>query len=112
MGNTVDKSALFAPRLPEADVEIPGVGTVRVRALTRAEVMRARRIGQDDPAVLEQQMLSAGMVDPVMSATDVQRWQEAAPADELSPVTDAILGLSGLADKAAKDAYADFRHES
>lgn len=112
MSAIVDKSALFAPRLPESDVEVPGVGTVRVRALTRAEVMRAQKTAKDDPAALEQQVLSAGMVEPRLSVTEVQRWMEAAPANELEPVQEAILALSGMGKKAAKEAYADFRGES
>lgn len=108
----IDKTALFAPRLPEETVTLPGVGDVRVRALTRAEVLRARRLGGDDYAVMERHLLAAGLIEPSISPADAEKWQDAAPASEIEPVTQAISRLSGLTEGAAKSAYADFRDDA
>lgn len=106
----VDKELLFKTRLAEADVDVPGVGTVRVRGLSRAEVMAIRKATDNDPAtldgqrvlVLERKMISLAMVDPKLTEAEVKLWQDAAPAGELQPVADRIQELSGLAEGATK----------
>ena len=112
--SAVDKEALFAPRLPEDDVEIPGVGTVRVRGLSRGEVFeinKLRRKDDDTGEDIERRTIAVGMVDPEMTLADVQRWQAASPAGELERVARRIQELSGMADDAAKATMLDFRDE-
>lgn len=96
----VDKETLLKERLPEDDFEIPGVGTVRVRALSRGEVFRVQKL--DDVGAYERKVLHFGMVAPAMSEIDVGNWQEACPAGELDPVVNKIKELSGLGDDADK----------
>ena len=112
----MDKELLFKPRLPEADVEIAGVGTVRVRGLTRDEVMVVRKAtdtaeNMDGPRalVLERKMLAAAMVEPTLSEAEVGRWQKAAPAGELEPVVLKVQELSGMLDDAPKEAVKSLR---
>lgn len=107
----IDKTELLTPRLPEADVEIPGVGSVRIRSVTRAEVLRAQRVSGGDPEHAERVLLAAALVDPVLSEAEVERWQASASPAEVGAVSDAIGRLSGLTDGAAKAAYADFRDQ-
>lgn len=95
----MDKELLFKPRLPEDDVPLPGVGTVRVRGLSRAEVLTAR---EESTSGFEVRMLALGMVDPQLTEAEAARWQKAAPAGELKPVTEAILALSGMGQGADK----------
>lgn len=98
----MDKDQLFQPRLPERDVVIDGVGTVRVRGLSRHEAI----LVQAETGVLaERKMLHFGMVDPALSEAEVTTWQHASPAGELEPVTLAIADLSGIGEGAAKAAY-------
>lgn len=104
---TVSKEELFAARLPSAEVEIPGVGTVRVRGLSRGEVFGVQNA--KGTAAVERKILAFGMVDPALTEPEVQRWQEASPAGELDEVVDKIRELSGLNDKAEKEAVLDFR---
>ncbi|MEH1013048.1 hypothetical protein V6U90_08045 [Micromonospora sp. CPCC 206060] len=104
----VSKEALFAPRLPEDDVEIPGVGTVRVRGLSRAEVLKVQRLGK---AERDAHMIALGMVDPPMPVTDVQRWAEASPAGEMEAVSRRIGELSGVLEGAQKSGLRDVRDE-
>ncbi len=106
---TVSKEQLAKPRLEEAEVEIPGVGTVRVRALSRGEIFRMQKVATKDTGARERLILSLGMLEPAMTEIDVQNWQEAAPAGELDGPVDKIRKLSGLEEKAEKEAVLDFR---
>lgn len=114
----MDKELLFKPRLPEADVDIPGVGTVRVRGLSRVEVLAVRKAtdnaeSMDGPRVLvlERKMLAAAMVDPELTESEVGQWQKAAAAGELEPIVTAVQELSGMLDGSAKAAVQTFRGE-
>lgn len=104
----MDKELLFKPRTTEREVEIPNVGTVRVRALTRAEVtpLSGREIELD---VLELRLLTLAMVDPVLTEDEVRQWYQVSPAGELNPVLDAIRDLSGVTASDPKEAYHRFR---
>lgn len=98
---SIDKSTLFVRRLAEEDIALPGVGTVRVRALSRSEALLVSD-REMSTAKMEQLLLSMAMVDPEMSEADVLAWQDAAGAGELEPVTQVIQRLSGLRKNAAK----------
>lgn len=99
----MDKDLLFARRLAEEDIDIPGVGTVRVRALSRGEVLRAQ--GAKGVGAMERVMVSTALIDPALTEDEVKRWQEASPAGELEPVTRVIQRLSGMEAGADKAAY-------
>lgn len=104
---TVDKELLFKPRLPEADVDVPGVGTVRVRALSRVEALSIQNV-KDGPGrveAIERKMLALALVDPELTEAEVGKWQKASAAGELEPVTNKISELSGMTDDAAKAVY-------
>lgn len=104
---TMDKAKLFASRLKQEDVELEGLGTFRYRALSRAEVlsMRGKEVQFAD---MERDLLSAALVDPALTPDEVRQWQEASPAGELEPLTNAIMRLSGLAAESAKDVVKRF----
>jgi hypothetical protein len=109
-----DKSLLFKARLPEADVEVPGVGTVRVRGLSRAEVMEVRSGVKDEAdavkriAAIERKMLALALVDPVLTEAEVGQWQTASTAGEMEPVTDKVQELSGTHEGSDKATYKRF----
>ncbi|KAB1925149.1 hypothetical protein F8280_12120 [Micromonospora noduli] len=102
----MDKAALFAPRLPEADVEVPGVGTVRVRGLNRSEAMDVGKIA--DLSLRDRTLIAIGMVEPSLSVSEVKRWGDAAPASELELVSRRIAQLSGMLPDSAKEAVKEF----
>lgn len=106
---TVSKDQLFTTRLTEEDVEIPGIGKVRVRALSRAEVLAFRNRTVQDVTEMERALVAAGMVDPKLTEDEVLKWQEASAAGELEPVTRTISRLSGMDEGAAKEAVKRFR---
>ena len=101
---TFDKNLLLQPRLPEDTVDIPGVGTIRVRALSRAEVDQLREL-KDDNAAAERMILAAGLVDPKLTEAEVGQWQQAATHGEVNAVAEVIGQLSGLYEGADKEAY-------
>lgn len=98
----IDKELLLKRRLNEREVEIPGVGTVRVRGLSRAEALACQKVGTSDVGALEQKILHLGLVDPRLTEVEVAEWYAAAPAGEIDPVTTAIQELSGLGEGAGK----------
>jgi hypothetical protein len=104
----IDKAALLAKRFGVEDVEIEGVGTVQIRALSRAEALELQ--GRElTVAQMEQTLLAKAMVSPQLTEDDVAEWQKNSPAGELQPVVEKITALSGMEQHAAKAAYADFR---
>lgn len=97
---TVDRELLLKPRLPEDDVDVPGIGTVRVRGLNRVEVMTMQAVTAIEDR--ERKMLAAGMVDPKLTESEAGKWQKASPGGEIEPVSTRIAELSGLVEGADK----------
>jgi hypothetical protein len=103
---------LFGPRaatpsgMPEDDVEVTGLGLVRVRGLSRDEALSLRGIA--GRAESERALLAFAMVSPRLTPAQVARWQAASPAGEMEPVTDKVAELSGMLDDSAKQAVKDF----
>jgi hypothetical protein len=111
-----DKADLIAgeARIPEDDVKLTVGGRVmlvRVRGLTRAEVLRFQGLASSTLAV-ERAMLSAAMVKPRMTEGEIREWQDKAPAGELEPLTDRVQELSGVTEDAAREAYRRFATDS
>lgn len=99
----MDKALLLAPRLPEDTVDIPGLGSVRVRALNRAEAMAIQ--GRKGSEATERLVITLGLLDPVLTEAEVGQWMTAATAGEIEPVSNRIAELSGLLPDSAKVAY-------
>jgi hypothetical protein len=101
---------------PEEDVEIPGVGTIRVRGLTRIEVLSVRKAADnadsvDGPRmlVLERKLLAAGLVEPTLTEDEVRTWQDHSPAGQIDRVAEKIQELSGLSEGSDKAAFQGVR---
>lgn len=99
----MDKEALFVPRLPEGDVEVPGIGTVRVRGLSRIEAIHVQAVNGAEAR--ERRILSLGMLDPTLTEAEAGQWQKASTADEIEAVTTKIAELSGVLAGAHGEAY-------
>lgn len=106
--STIDKAALLAKRFGVEDVEIPGVGTVQIRPLSRAEGL-ALQGAELDVAEMERRLVSLAMISPQLTEDEVRQWQENSPVGELEPITEEIIRLSGMDKAAAKEAYKQFR---
>lgn len=104
----MDKETLLTPRVTEntAEVEIPGIGTVTVRGLSRWEMINVFRL-EGKKHRQEQLALSFGMVDPRLTPEEVAAWQKAAGTGEIELVAKAINELSGIGSGAAKSVVPD-----
>lgn len=109
---TISKADLLKKRLFGVDdVEIPGVGIVKVRPLSRSEVLELE--GKEmSAAEAEQKLVAKAMVEPKLTEAEVAEWQASSPAGELKPVNDAICRMSGIQvnNAAAKEAVKQFRN--
>ena len=106
----IDREALLKGRLAERVVEIPGVGSMRIRSLSGKEVAQL-------PQYKDKSLLSAGedfvlttaVVEPALTPEDVRAWREAAGAGEIFLVLSEIFDLSGLGEDSLKEAVQSFR---
>lgn len=98
----MDKMAFLSPRLPTREVDLDGVGTVLVRALSRGEALSCKGKDVED---LERAVLVMGMVEPALTPDEVAVWYQNVLTDEIRRVLDAIWDLSGLGEGAAKATY-------
>lgn len=106
----MDKAILLKGRLTEADVDVAGLGTVRVRSLSRAEVRAISELVGE--ILIEQKMLHFAMVDPALTEEEVSEWQAVSPLEEINPVLAKILELSGMSEGAAKSSVDGIRDGS
>lgn len=110
------RRAQTASGLPEDTVEVPGMGTVHVRGLSRGEVFMMQKSRADggikDEAAWERRMLSIGLLDPAMTEDEVGTWQRVSPAGEMEPVGEKIRDLSALGEGAEKSGVQGVRDES
>lgn len=102
------KARLLKPRLAEKTMDLAGIGTIRFRALTRAEVLRLQPLKL---APRERAMVALAMVDPPMSEAEVGAWNKAAPSGEIERVALAIAHLSGLKVGVDKEVYKQFEDD-
>lgn len=98
----MDKDTLLGDLRPTKEIEVPGKGTMTIRALSRMELMLGAKPADSNEQ--EQMLLAWAVVDPVLTRADVKRWQETSVPGEVAAVMIALRDLSGIeagADKAA-----------
>jgi hypothetical protein len=91
---------LFVVDLPEEDYILPSGKAMRIRALTRAEMMRSYKLEGDRPKQ-EQYLLSVAVLQPRLTEADVARFQKAKAFMVVEHVARAINRLSGVESKDA-----------
>jgi hypothetical protein len=95
------KEQLLAQRFGVREHVIAGVGTIKVRSLTRGESLEV--VGKElDRGAAERYLLSKGLVEPALTEADVKVWQDSSPAGEIQDIAKLITELSGLSDGAPK----------
>jgi hypothetical protein len=107
----IDKETFLKARLPEREVDLPGVGTVRVRGLTRAEALEVQAL-QGDVAAMEQKVIHFGLVDPVLTNAEIACWYGAVTAGEIDLLVNPISEMSGLTEGAPKRGVPEVRGRS
>lgn len=89
--------------LPEKDHQLADGTMVRIRGLSRAEVLRIQTIGKDKAIELERHTVAAGLVIPRLTPEQVSAWQDADRAGgDIGRLMEEIRDLSGLGPGAAK----------
>lgn len=99
---SLDKSQLLERSFSVSEVEIPGVGTVKARGLTRGEVNVLMGMKDIDQNTFDRFVLSRALVEPKMTENDVKAWQDVALPNEIGNVIEAVMKLSGLESGAEK----------
>lgn len=95
------KEQLLAERFGVREYEIPGVGSIKLRSLTRGEALQI--VGKEmDKADAERYLLSRGLVEPKLTEDDVAVWQDSSPAGEIQEIAKLITELSGMSAGAPK----------
>ena len=107
---TIDRAAFLKHRLGERTVELPGVGMVRVRGLSREEVFSLKKENGDEAK--ERRLIELAMVEPKLSAQDVADWYAHAPAGEIDLLLAPIQELSALNEGAPKSGVSAVRGRS
>lgn len=100
----IDKELLLKPRLAEEDYDIPGVGTVRVRALSWEECSEFQRWTQDGKPTREvyARVLHRSLVDPAISEEEAGTLLGSANGGEIEALVAHIVKASGLVEGAQK----------
>jgi hypothetical protein len=95
----VDKAELLARKATDNTDTVPigDIGSVTVRGLSAGEVERAKE--SDDYLG---HLLSAALLDPTMTPTEVRTWLDTAPGGDTVTVIDKVAMLSGLEEGAQK----------
>lgn len=90
----------------ELDVQLSRGRVVRVRGLSRLELMNGGK-GTEDNALIERRMIVDAMIRPRMKLAQVEAWQKRPGSIvDLALVTTAIRNLSGLGKGADKSRLA------
>jgi hypothetical protein len=100
------REQILARKVGHGVAELPGGGTVAIRALTRDEVLEMQQLEGASLADRDNFLCSKGMTDPVMSVEDVAAWAAAGAAGDIVAITEAVARLSGLAEGAGKSSPA------
>lgn len=99
----MDKKALLTDRMSgrTEKVEIPGVGEIVVRGLSRYEMFQAFKL--EGELNQEAYILSKAILDPSgLTEDDIAEWQKASPPGEINAVATVINTLSGIGEGAGK----------
>lgn len=94
---------LPAIALNSGEVELPGGHKVKIRGLSRAEVLRMAGHG-DDTAALEVEVIATATGE---SEDAVREWFAASPSYAVQAVVDGVLELSGLSGDLGKGSSGD-----
>ncbi len=98
------KRKLLGDRVSKSieDVEVDGVGTIRIRPLSRREMAEVSELEGFEQ---EAHILSLAVVDPVLTVDEVREWQACSPAGEINRVAMAVNRLSKITPGADKEQY-------
>lgn len=105
---------LVAGNLDETaeDVTLPSGMKVRVRGLSRHELMFNGK-GTEDAQLIERRNIASCLVQPKLTVDQVEQWQRRSPAGgDIKVISEWIRDLSGLGEGAQKSLVAEDGDES
>ncbi len=112
---TAEQLLSNAPAPDTKTIEVPEFGgEVRVKGLTRADIVRIRKVataagrGQADEATFDREVFLAGVVEPKFTAEAFDQLSSTALATPIARVLNTILELSGAGEGATREAEATF----
>lgn len=105
----IEREAFLKATTSSEVIALPSLGDVRVRGLTRAEAVGLQDV-KDNPRALECRIIALGLVEPALSAADVEAWYESADAGHTDLIVDAVQRLSGLGKGADKSGVSGVRN--
>lgn len=88
------------------EVEIPDVGSVIVKALTRSQALRVA--DGKNTEVRDAMIVAYGMVEPSMTVREVKEWFKQVPAGMVQALSEQIAEFSGLGDDIESEVDARF----
>lgn len=95
------------------DVTLPTGKVVRMRGLTRHELLFNGKGADDNPLLLERRNVMSCLVQPKLTIAQVEQWQKRDRANgDFRALSEAIRRLSGLDEGADKSSVRDVRDES
>lgn len=104
---------LLAAKVPEDVAEIRGVGYVKVRGLTRAELHLLSKKDGGNPKAETSDLFyfERGVVEPKVTEAQARRIFETIGFGAVAPVISKISELSGVSKADQKEAYKSLRDE-
>lgn len=111
----LDKATLLKESITQDEVELPGKGSVVIRALTRHELHLCGKDGANKKLTAEEVealTLHYAMVEPELDVTECREWIKVANSGEIQRVIDKVMEISGFDPEAQKKAYKSLRDES
>jgi hypothetical protein len=111
MVDIVSLDALLAADVPVDVAEIPGVGLVKVRGLTRAELHLLTKKDGGNPSAETSDVFyfTHGLVEPAVTESQARKVFESIGFGALQPVIAKISELSGVSRDDQKAAYKSLR---
>lgn len=111
MSEFASVETLLAAELPEDVAEIPGVGLVKVRGLSRGELhlLTKKDGGNPSPETSDLFYFTHGMVAPKVTEAQARQIFESIGFGALQPVIAKISELSGVSRDDQKAAYKSLR---
>lgn len=94
----ISKEVFLKGHLPEDTIEVPEIGTIRIRALSRAEALASTELVAGER---EAQVLAWGLADPAITKEEAQQWRETTMPGVVNAVAYEILVLSGMTESSA-----------
>lgn len=103
------KDALFAIVPTVEDYELPDVGVIKIRGLSRIEAVRLDNA--PDATARDVIIFKAGIVEPLLTEAEVRRMMGARSAGDLENLSRRIATLSKLMPGADQEQYKSIRDE-